>query len=115
MLGKKVCSKKTGYPGVGEVMGIEHPFLWCYCHSVPLGISPKDYADTLIRWNTLYPDWLRKPVIDVWYDEPRKTVSLEEIKIAQPDLSDFEVQEMFDNIPLRNAISYPFDDLEIVE
>lgn len=105
----KVCSKKTGFPGVGTVVGVSIP-RWYY--SCQLALVNEDKKHLLCkRWFDLYPDWLDKLLITVFYDSPRRTLTWEEYVSVTPNPTQFE----YDSFPKSQNILYPIDDLELFD
>lgn len=106
-LGDKVCSKKTGLPAHGTIIGISEAELHCHINR----INPTNYP-----WTELYPDWMDKPVITVKLEEPQKVCSFEEYKHqGHPTPSRDEEKIIYKYmVPLSTRFSYPEDDLELL-
>lgn len=107
----KVTSKFTGFPGCGFVGAILAPHVF-------VGTQPDRelWESENNRWNKLFGNtWRNKPIFWVVFEEVRKPVTLEELKLSNPDQSDYEIQEVFDNMQETNIIAYPYDDLELFE
>ncbi len=102
-IGCKVTSKKTGYPGVGQVVSVSVAGWWL-AHNP----SPSSY----FIWDALYPEWKDKVIINVYFEEPRKPYSKEDLKIRYPDKDDSYFQALLDLAPEIRTIAYPIDDLE---
>jgi len=111
----KVVSKKTGYPGVGIVVG--HMIGEFYL------FSTKRPVETYCLWNSLYPDWRYKNVVTIFFEEARKTTTMDEVKfdlknnLTHKDkfYTEQDIQNIYDGIPKSNMAAYPIDDLEIFE
>lgn len=101
IIGTKVSSKKTGFPGVGYIVGVLTPNLYCGWNRMTI----TDAIDSLGRWTEIYPNWYKDPVVVVFYETPRKTVTLEEAKKFGASYEDW------DNYPMSQYIAYPIDDL----
>jgi hypothetical protein len=109
-LGDKVVSKKTGYPGCGEVCGIVYS-------AVYVASAQKNVSD-FNCWNDLYPDWTDKPIVYVLFEEPRRTVTFEEFVKYIPDdrYRDYDLKTVYAfQIPFTRAVAYPIDDLEYLD
>jgi len=106
-IGTEVTTKKTGYPAVGNVVGVVTPELWCNISGAPL--------DHFKLWHKFYPDWVGKPVVVVKFREPQKPTRIDELQFACPELSEYEIQEMWDQLPKAQCAAYPLDDVEIME
>ena len=107
-LGDQVVSKKTGYPGAGEVCGIVKAGLYV----ASTGNKP---IDSFCCWNDLYPDWPEKPIVYVRFEETRRTVTFEEFCKYIPDerYHEYDLKTIYAfQIPITNVIAYPIDDLE---
>lgn len=107
-LGDQVTSKRTGYPGVGEVCGIVRAGLY---HASAGNRPLEDYR----CWNDLYPDWYEKPIVYVRFEEVRRTVTFEEFCKYLPDdrYNDYDLKTIYAlKIPQTNIIAYPIEDLE---
>lgn len=114
-IGSKVCSKKTGFPGVGIVVAVEMAMYFCSKQALRFGQTTEQAIEDCKTWHRLYPYWINKVICIVFYKEQRKACTLEEIQQSCPDKTEFEIQEMFNNLPLVSVIGYPIDDLEVVE
>jgi hypothetical protein len=104
-IGTNVSSKKTGYPGVGMVVGIMHPQLYA-------AYGQKSIVEMIEQnktWLDLYPEWFKHEVVIVYYKEPRRTITLEESK--KYNIS----HEEWDNYPKCQFISYCIEDLEVFD
>ena len=108
-LGDKVVSRKTGYPGSGEVCGIVYAGLY-------VATTQKKMED-FGCWNDLYPDWTDKTIVYVRFEEPRKTVTKEEYAKYLPEgYEKYDLETLYAfQIPFTNVIGYPVDDLELFE
>jgi hypothetical protein len=104
-LGDTVCSKKTGYPGVGRIIGLMQA-------TVIGNLLP--CANTTV-WDELYPNWRDGILYYVLFDTPRKIVTLEELKKAMPDQGEFQLRELLETLPQLMYACYCEDDLEIFE
>lgn len=96
----QVTSKKTGFPGIGYIIGM---------------VSEYMYPKKIERWDILYPKWRQKPIYYVSFETKRKSMTKEEIASQYPDKKDWEIEEMFQNQKETNVIAYVHDDLELVE
>lgn len=105
----KVVSKKTGFPGVGEVVGISVAG-WYYGIQVSM-VSEENRDKVCSRWFEAYPNWLHYPLVTVFYTEPRKTLTWEEYASVAPNPSQFE----YEAIPKTQSIMYPIEDLELFD
>ncbi len=114
-LGSMVTSKKTGFPGFGQIVEIA---LASYYKFVGKTVG-REYR----RWDELYPDWDKKVICTVMFREPRKSFTWEEyidsykyaIENGCEEKSEFELKEIYDSFPLTQLITYPVDDLELFE
>ena len=104
-IGAKVSSKKTGFPGVGAIIGMVHPRLYAMLNRSSL----EDMIERNITWTRLYPDWHKHPIIYVYYNEPRKTITWEEAQ--RYDVS----QEEWEKYPVSQYTTYVMEDLENFE
>ena len=100
-LGSKVCSKYTGFPGYGKIVGI-------LTSEIYIKMSP---SQSYSRWNELFPTWKDKPVYIVEFDEPVKSLTWEEYYKHSKN----PTKEEYDNIPFYKVVAYPFEDLEIMK
>lgn len=103
VLGSQVTSKKTGFPGIGTVVGVTLAS-WYRAMMAPQGVN-------FALWDTLYPNWHEKLMVTVYFDAPRKPLTKQEYFIVKPDGNEFEYEE----IPELQIVGYPVDDLEIFE
>jgi len=104
-IGDKVVSKKTGYPGIGEVCGIGTAQLVIWA-------TKKTYH----YWDRVYPTWKEKPVYTIRYSEPRFVTTCEEFWDGQtPQECPVLQAAMLDSRQISNIINYPEDDLEKYE
>ena len=111
----QVTSKKTGYPGVGLVIG----------HIVGefYRVTTERSVEAFCLWNKLYPDWRYKNVVYVRYSEQRKNMTLNELRFSlknnpetsENDYTEQEIQDMYANLREVRTAAYPIDDLEIFE
>ena len=106
-LGQKVRSKKTGFPGVGYIVGFSLPSFWMMVRKA----NVEDFS----TWNNLYPEWEQKPLAHVFYQEPRKTVTFEEFKSGNTVYKDEVLEDMYNKLELAQSIMYPYDDLEVFD
>ena len=109
-LGDKVVSKKTGYPGSGEVCGVVYAAMY-------VATTKKELKD-FECWNDLYPDWHEKHIVYVRFDEPRRTVTFEEFCRYMPEhkYDGYDLQTIYAfSIPYTNVIAYPIEDLEFFD
>ena len=104
-MGAKVSSKKTGFPGIGIIIGMVHPRLYAIFNKT----SVEDMLINNKTWTQLYPDWHKQPIIYVYYDKPRKVLTWEEAQIF--DIS----QEEWENYPVSQYMAYVIEDLENFE
>jgi hypothetical protein len=110
-IGDEVCSKKTGLPGVGTIVGIL-PLKIAY--SGMLGNPEK----TCRYWKELHPDFNPESfVYVVSYDEARKNISFAEFSRGMAE----EIPEDDSRVLYKytvaniNNILYPEEDLEKFE
>lgn len=96
-LSQRVCSKRTGLPMTGTVVGCIMPVPY-YNH-----LAMQGYQAT--TWDQLYPKWKEKYLYYVYFDTPAKNCSKEE---CPPWLN-------YESIPLSIMAVYPEEDLEILE
>lgn len=108
-LGDQVVSKRTGYPGTGEVCGIVAAGLY---HA-----TTQKSLDSYGCWNDLYPDWIEKPIVYVRFEESRKTVTKEEFAKYLPEgLKQYDLDTLYAfQVPVTNVIAYPIEDLELFD
>lgn len=115
-LGSEVVSKKTGFPGVGRVIGIY--LAGGYKFISERAIGPHEFT----RWDTLYPNWISGLVFIVYYEKARKTLTWDEWQTgydALPEerkiLSKYQLKEEYDKLPMMQVVAYPHEDLELFE
>ena len=108
-LGDQVVSRKTGYPGSGEVCGL----VYAKMYVATTRREMKDFG----CWNDQYPDWADKEIIYVRYEEPRRTVTKEEYAKYLPEgFEEYDLDTLYAfQIPFTNIIAYPIEDLEYLD
>ena len=105
----KVVSKKTGFPGVGLVVG--HLFAKIYSNMI--GKTDNE----MYRCCELYPNWMHKMLVGVLYDTPRRPLTLDELRLEPKydNITEAELLDVYNSIPEVSLIYYPIDDLEIFD
>lgn len=116
-LGQKVCSKQTGYPAVGTVIGINFAMLE----------DVKCFGTRLARrepaWDKLYPNWTEKLIYVVLLEKPQPTATFEEwaatleqrFGVKLPKDNPVVMANYVQDIPYKMMITFPEDDLESME
>lgn len=106
-LGQRVTTVKTGLPRIGHVCSITYG-------TVYKGIMERVYGP-LTAWNELFPGWENKFVYQVWFDDKAKSMNKEEFQRCHPDLTEYELEEQYNNLPPYNPVSFCQDDLATAE
>jgi len=108
-LGDQVVSKKTGYPGSGEVCGIVRAGMYV----ATTGKALEHFG----CWNDQYPDWAEKEIVYVKFHESRKTVTKEEFAKYLPEAyEEYDLDTLYAfQVPFVNVIAYPIEDLEYLD
>lgn len=99
-LGETVISKRTGLPQTGAVVAFVHPAWYLVKHG-----AAADHA----RWDELYPDWRRAPVVFVRVRAPTKNQSPAEYAADGGDPAGYAA------LPDVVDLAYPYEDLEVLE
>lgn len=104
-IGDIVCSKKTGLPAIGKILGTLDPI---YLQRIQQNNFP--------RWSAEFPNWEEKPVYSVLLNSPQKNVSWEEYICNFPAETDInKVKMSYNLLPVHSMINYTEDDLELFE
>ncbi len=109
-LGDEVTFKRIGPPGMGVVIGISMAGVW-----------EKYFASNrnLSFWDEYYPEWRAGYVALVLFKEPQKPYTFEEFKIVLPDadeIPEHELKVLYKyNVQYAKIVTYPIDDLEVME
>ncbi len=109
-IGQLVTSKRTGLPGVGQIVGSMHARSYYRSESIRLNT-----LDVCKRWTQDYPLWFDQSALIyfVEYETPRKTCTIDEVKLTNPEATQDELEYLFEHmVPSITLISYPEDDLE---
>ena len=103
-IGQRVCSRKTGLPATGTVMGIVYAHFFIVQN--PMRLSA--------YWTELYPDWFNKRVITVKFDSPTRPVNIFEFcKSSGSDPSSDMTKEVYEyHVNPCMYSNYPEEDLE---
>lgn len=106
-IGDRVEFKKTGLPGTGTIVGVNHP----------------DMIIENKQWDALYPDWRLHYVYTVKLSRPQKPISLAEYQTSILELPE-PIRDMYttltaselelrylNEVPFVQYASYPAEDL----
>ena len=114
-LGNEVVSKKTGFPGVGRVMAAYLARGYEFVDSLR---GPQSYT----RWDSLYPNWRDGLIFIVFYEKLRKSLTWEEwvdgynaLPEEHKTLSEYQLKEQYEKLPMTQVIAYVHEDLELFE
>ena len=109
-IGSEIVGRKTGFPGVGRICGI---IMGGAIHASKLQQTGTGYD----RWDELFPGWQNKFAYFVWYNEPRKQSTFEELKYDSRfvDYTQYELEEYYEKCPSLQMITYVGDDLEFFD
>jgi len=113
-IGDRICSKATGLPGVGDVVGYIIGHMYYYSVTVGKGSETK----LSYKWDNLFPGWKEKMVYYIYYNEPRSACTWKEITegLNYNDFPEYEWRDYYENkLPKTQLIAYPVDDLELFE
>jgi hypothetical protein len=109
-LGKEVMLKRLGPPGMGIVVGVILATVW-----------EKFFAGNrnLTHWDSYYPNWRQFMVCQVLFKEPQKPYTYQEFVALLPnasDISESELKTLYKyNVQYAKIVSYPIEDLELME
>ncbi len=109
-VGDLVCSKKTGFPGVARVVS-----------AIPAALYANNTGIGAMKYEELFPGWMLEYMYSVFYDEPRRNLTMEEFLQSYPpyELEFFKeekLQELYEaRAPEMRLILYPEQDLELFQ
>ena len=100
-VGTPLVTKITGFPGYGRVVG---------CHIGWLHAKLNKYNTEY--WDILFPNWQKKLVYYLLFEEPRKTCSKDDLRRMYVMYNEAAIEDMFQKMPVTDVIAYCEDDLE---
>jgi hypothetical protein len=109
-IGDMVCSKETGFPGVGRIIAAMPALSFCGMRG--------DF--TFKRWD-VFENWKQDYVYMVMFEEPRRHITFEEyVRNYPPEELELYKEEAVQKIYERQAqmvrsIVYPEQDLELFQ
>lgn len=104
-VGSEVSSIKTGYPGIGRIVGV----LLGEVYSLILK------PNGCVLWDRMYPTWRESFIYVVYFEQPRRPASREDILLAFPEATKEWREDMFNGQPTLQLVAFPEDDLEPIQ
>lgn len=109
--GDTVCSKSTGFPGVGKIISLINGHTY----------NAMCLNGQLTTWDIKFPEWKNEFIYIVAFENKRKPLRYDEFIDSAKENSQINmyrkeiIDKIYQDIPERRVIAYPEQDLELFE